>query len=341
MPSTNRIEKLTPAQEALIPIIRDRAIQRALFDKPEVDVKRAREAINWLYEKAGKRTPKYFISVSSPLALQFAANLLKNHGAQVGAQVWAQVRDQVGDQVRDQVWAQVWDQVWAQKIEFYSWAYTGLGWDAYWFPFGEYFKEIGVLKYQDFEQYAEILESGIFMSLQFENCAIVCERPQIIHRNETHQLHYDQGPAIKWRDGYEMYLLFGVRFEKELYWKIINQEITIKDMMENIPNADQRSVALVMAEPKKLLKHVNAKLVSTGKKPTRAKEPTRLYEIPNFLDTGETEFCMTMACPSTARPFLEWVLPEIGRKHDADLAQAVAFQITKEQYMAIPPDQEA
>jgi hypothetical protein len=59
------------------------------------------------------------------------------------------------------------------------------------------------------------------------------------------------------------------------------------------------------------------------------------------MDTGETEYAMTMACPSTARPFLEWVLPAIGAKHDADLAQASAFGISKEQYMAIAPGDEA
>jgi len=250
--------------------------------------------------------------------------------------VYYQVYDQVRGQVRGQVSGQVRD----QKMQYYS-PYIGLAWDANWVSFGEFFKEIGILKNSDFEQYAEILESGIFMSIQLDNCAIVCERPKIIHRNEAHALHYDQGAAISWNDGYEIYALHGVRFEKNLYWKVVNQEITITDMLKNIPNADQRSVALVMTKPDELLKHMNAELVSTGLKPTRAKQPTKLYKVPNFMETGDTEYCMTMACPSTDRPFLEWVQPEIGKKHDADLAQATAFGISKKQYMAIAPGDEA
>jgi hypothetical protein len=223
----------------------------------------------------------------------------------------------------------------------FSWSWTNLAGDSGFTAFAEYFKEIGVLRHTDFEHYKEILDSGVFMSLQFENCAIVCERPQIIHRNDAERLHYDHGPAITWRDGYELYYLHGVAFDKDLYWKVVNREIGIEDILKNIPNADQRSVALVMADPEKFLGQADAKLVSTSLKPTRAKEPTKLYEVPNFMGTGKTEYAMTMFCPSTERPFLEWVEPSTGAKHDADLAQAVAFGITKEQYMQIAPNDEA
>src|SRR5882762_1787874 len=106
-----KLETLSPEQEKLMAVVCDRSIDRALFNAPEIDVVKAHESINWLYEKAGKVAPKYFLHVSSPLGLQYAANLMKAPGDQVRDQVWAQVGAQVWDQVRDQVWAQVGAQV--------------------------------------------------------------------------------------------------------------------------------------------------------------------------------------------------------------------------------------
>lgn len=93
-------------------------------------------------------------------------------------------------------------------------------------------------------------------------------------------------------------------------------------------NADQRAVAVQMLRPDRLLKQVNAKLIHTGIK------GTELYEVPNFMDTGDTEYCMKMEHPSIKGKFyIEWVEPKIGEQKDADLAQAVAFGFTKEQYL--------
>jgi hypothetical protein len=66
-----------------------------------------------------------------------------------------------------------------------------------------------------------------------------------------------------------------------------------------------------------------------------------LYEVPNFLDTNETEYCMVMQDGSTDRVFLEWVEPSIGRQSNADLAQASGWidsngnPIPEEDYLAL------
>jgi hypothetical protein len=41
-----KLKKLTNKQESLIPVVRDKAIYRALFDKPSLDVERAHVAMN-------------------------------------------------------------------------------------------------------------------------------------------------------------------------------------------------------------------------------------------------------------------------------------------------------
>ena len=101
-----KLETLTPQQEALIPVVKNEWIKLALLDGDEFDDEQARRSLEWLYALANKKKP-ITILVDSPLAMQYAANILAHTKG-------AQVRDQVWDQVRDQVWAQVEDQVWAQ-----------------------------------------------------------------------------------------------------------------------------------------------------------------------------------------------------------------------------------
>ena len=108
--------------------------------------------------------------------------------------------------------------------------------------------------------------------------------------------------------------------------------LTAQEAMQ-IRNSEQRMVAIRYLRPDRLLKQLNAKLIHTGIK------RTKLYEVPNFMDTGEAEYCMFMVDGSTPREFVEWVPPEIGKQADADLAQAHAWGLPKEDYLTL--EQEA
>jgi hypothetical protein len=123
------IEQLTKEQEAAIPAHVEKALKPLLTGVP-TNKEQATTAIQRLYEFCGLKKPMV-IFVSSPIAAQLAAYLLKTSGSiacqqvdsqvggqvrdqvgrQVGDQVGSQVRRQVGSQVRDQVDSQVWSQV--------------------------------------------------------------------------------------------------------------------------------------------------------------------------------------------------------------------------------------
>ena len=120
-----KIEKLTPEQEALIPVVRQEWLDKIFKCDQPLDRGLATKQIKWLY-KLSKQEEPLIVFVSSPLAAQYAVHYTKefltilkkepkaqnkNVWAQVGDQVRAQVRAQVGDQVRDQVGDQVWEQV--------------------------------------------------------------------------------------------------------------------------------------------------------------------------------------------------------------------------------------
>ena len=103
-----KIESLTEAQIAQLPIYRDKWLKIGLSTDP-LDFEAAKAAAMKCYKLAGLEAPKYFYRFQSPYSAAIGATMLKHRD-----QVWAQVGAQVGDQVGDQVWAQVWDQVGAQ-----------------------------------------------------------------------------------------------------------------------------------------------------------------------------------------------------------------------------------
>ena len=116
-----RIDRLTPEQEAMLPVVRDEWLAHGLATGP-ADREEAVAGVRAAYEATGLEPPPLVVWLDSPLAGAIGTAMLRNLPKPGGDQVWDQVRDQVWvqvgdqvrDQVRDQVWAQVGDQVWAQ-----------------------------------------------------------------------------------------------------------------------------------------------------------------------------------------------------------------------------------
>ena len=207
--------------------------------------------------------------------------------------------------------------------------------EFYWFVFEyEYCKnpDSGRLpnendqKYLDYsELLLQALEYGAGYRTEWEDTLYIVPLP-LVKIDDRNRFHSDANPAIRWKGGKELYYLQGVNFEKPLWEKITSQKITAKEVMQ-IRDSDQRTIAISMLRPDRLLKQLNAKLIDTGKK------GTKLYRIDNFMDTGETEYCMWMRDWSTPREFIEFVEPEVGKSKDADLCQAHAFGVDLKEYL--------
>jgi len=190
-------------------------------------------------------------------------------------------------------------------------------------------------KYLEYSQLLfDAIKLGAGYRVEWEDTLYIAPTP-LVYIDAQNRFHSDQYPAIRWSNK-EIYYLQGEQFEKPLWDKIVTEKATIKDVM-NIRNNDKRAIAFQMLKPKRLLKAIDAKLINTGEK------GTRLYQVDNFAqkvlgedwnDTIEnkTEYCMVMDCP-TSRVFLEWVDPKIGEIKDADLAQATALGVSKQDYL--------
>ena len=242
-----RIEKLTTEQIALMTTIRDEWISK--LETLKFDKQKAKEGIEWLYEFTGLKKPA-ILFLSSPLACQFAANILGGTTANVGDNVRANVRANVGANVRanvganvgDNVWDNVWDNVRDMKLKFYEFASHGSIWDYNWLAFYSYFERIGMdLKNKDFYKFRDLINSGIYDMVQLDGLCIVSKLPDQIHRIESNGrkvLHADGKPAIEWDDGYKLWFLNGINVPQILA-ETPAHELTL-DYYKELSSADHR-----------------------------------------------------------------------------------------------------
>ena len=296
--TTKKIETLTPDQWAAMRLYREDQRREALrTDKIDPDA--ARSAVSVLYATAGLPAPKYMIVLDSPVQCLMARGLMRlgNNGDQLGDQLWdqlggqlgAQLGDQLGDQLRDQLRDQLGDQLGEQPRDqlgdqlgdqLYQQTFFVGGWDAFWLAFYDYARKIGV-KYlpktdaalDAYRAYA----AACGVSYLYPGAAFISDRPDRILFDHMRRLHADDGPALRWRDGYGICAWHGLRIPGELIEK--RHEMTPKSITA-ISNAEHRRAAMEIYAhvhgPNKFVKDLGATIVSSDKCHGR---PRRLYRL--------------------------------------------------------------
>ena len=227
MSPTKKIEKLPPEIEAALPAIRDEWLAVGLFTAP-ADRAEAERGAMLAYEAAGLARPEIVIWLDSPFAGCLGAALLSatgktQVGAQVRDQVWAQVRDQVGGQVRDQASRAVYGQH-----------------ESGWLAWVDTFRRAGVPNLERVEGLALVAHSAGWW-WPFKGAVILTDRPERLERDERGRLHSEAGPAIRYRDGWGIYAVHGVRVEP---WIIDNPEQITAEKITKEENMEVRRVML-------------------------------------------------------------------------------------------------
>ncbi len=193
---------------------------------------------------------------------------------QVRDQVEDQVEDQVGDQVWDQVGYQVWDQVGDHvgnhvlgqvkdqvgDIKHYYFSsylnYSDYGWLSSYDFFNSELQCFNEKLKEKLEMIIDYINAGVFMSIQLRGLCIVCPFPTYIKRNNNNDLHCEDGHCLEFEDGYKMYCLDGIRFDRkgqeELYWKIVKHKLTLPEILA-IEDIDQRAIALKYCNAKSII----------------------------------------------------------------------------------------
>lgn len=177
-------KRVTTYDEALGVAVRDEWIDRAIGGRDGVNEDAIRRALPLLYR--GMDTPEIVI-VDSPMAAQKEASRLIN-GGKSGA----------------------------LKYTERSW-YASLGWSASWGAYIDYCLRAGAIipgdrGYEDIVTYRDYLrDSGAWYVITLRGWIIVSRPPCEVHRDERGRLHREDGPAIKWRDGWCVYAWHGTR----------------------------------------------------------------------------------------------------------------------------------
>lgn len=331
------LKKLTQEQKELMPKIVERftlSIQQG-----ETDEEKVKEMVYWLYEMSNLQKPEVIV-VDSPLAIQYLLNMKEaSVGANVGANVWANVRANVWDNVWDNVGDNVRDNVERSKGLFFTFGYYGIQtYDVDWLSFYQYFTEIDVLNDDKFNRYVNLtMDAGIFMAVYLDGLAVVSRKPEYIKRNEQMFMHCIDGPAIRFKDGYELYYLNGVSFSKELFERVTSGEMPYKDIVA-LQDIDQRTQAMRFGDPVQFFRDMDAKELDQEVKTLPDGTPIgyTLYEVPPKEKVfTQTAYFMMYTCPSTNKQYMSGV-----PKFDT-VADAMAWKQSDEWHTVTPEEWKA
>jgi hypothetical protein len=210
------ITQLTPEQEALLPKFRDEWFKIGSCCEPANRVA-TQEAITGLYAKAGKDVPP-FTWVNSPLeALKLIAD--DKHGGDLS-------------QARSEVWNALHGQT-----------------NAYWVAFYKYCRDVLGVTYErndEFNLWEKVtLNAGWWWP--YEEACICCERPETIQwetdspADRPPRLHSLTGPAIKFRDGYTIFCIRGIRVNERY---VLQPETITVEEIEKESNQEIRRILI-------------------------------------------------------------------------------------------------
>lgn len=247
----NKIVSLTKEQEDYISIFREEKRKIAL-NTDTIDVELAKESIRNLYTSSELKEPSTILVFQSPYQCLLERNRILE-------------KTQKTKNSTDKT---------------YQFNYFSGNWDQYWISLYEFAQLIGVV-YEDktkkkFEAYKKYSETcGI--SYLYEDIAFISDRPEHIKFDHMRRLHNEDGPALKYRDGYSVYSWHGIRVKSNVIeekHKIKPGEILAEQNVEM-----RRVLTEIYAQmygPNKLIKDLNAKQLSTDLSHERER---KLYEI--------------------------------------------------------------
>ena len=246
MKTRKRIERLTAAQTARFGEYVERWTAIGLSTEP-ADRPTAEAAIATMYRCGGLEPPQHIVWCKSPLSMLLTAAVLRRRdsvGASVRDSVGASVRDSVGATVRDSVedsvgasvgasvrdsvgatvedsvrasagasvGASVWDSVRASVGDL-----VGGQHEAYWLAFYAYFREVCGIE-EETKQLDGLLalSKSAGWALPYRDICFVSERHTTLLRDERGRLHAEDGPAVRYPDGWAVWAWHGVRVPQEV-----------------------------------------------------------------------------------------------------------------------------
>lgn len=287
---SKKLENLTPAQEEKLRGYAfkwlDKILKYQLLEN--WDDAKAIKYGELLYEMAGLEKPTVIIGDSPKDIHDKAVVLAKKEG--------------ITDSIPFSSYINASDYGWLAFCEFYIDEFPG---------------EMEKDKEEKFWQLKDIMDSGVFMSIQREKFYFISKPPKYIERDNEFRLHSVKGPALEFIDGYKQYYIHGRQTEAKYV-----EGFTFNDFIKE-KNADNQAAMISVIKEresspvegvKALMGFLNAEVVdeqeithSSGRT-----EIVRLYKtkksfpfLNDHLGKSGCPYAFTeMVCPSTDTTFL-------------------------------------
>ncbi len=292
-----KIEKLTPEQEAKIDVYRDMYLAKFFNNPKEAELEEVTEYIHWFYETFDVSPNKKPIVVlcDSPYECLVEINKVENNGV-------------------------------FNKENFKWYAYSSsLSAFNSWVSFCDFFDK-EVVKLDDselFNKYKKILDLNIFWSNAFENYVFVSKNAIRFNRDTQNNLHSISEKAIEFKDGYGFYFIHGVNIVDSLWEKLQADTYTFEDFVKET-NEEVKNAVITFFMEKYGNEYVfrflseNLKEVDTyvdKKSEQYLKGTTMGMNVGVYTlfkgQMGNTELAFVRCyCPSTDRMFFLGVDPE-------------------------------
>ncbi|MBD2006834.1 MULTISPECIES: DUF6745 domain-containing protein [Cyanophyceae] len=235
--SQKKIEKLTPEQEALIPLYRDKWRNIAYSTEP-IDREKAAEAVKEAYNLIALSEPK-IIFCDSPYSAD--NQWLSKESREFTDDSYGRVSQELEYKLWDKLMGQLWEKMrsYFETEELHTHLHNQvsskigmeLGFELSIFGYCLDIEEwsssgvfiefcVFVLNLNCTENLKEWI---VFQSIvkncgwiyPYEKIAIICDRPRVLSLDNQQRLHAEGSPAIQFADGYSLYAYHGVRLPEK------------------------------------------------------------------------------------------------------------------------------
>jgi len=273
-----KITELTAEQEKMLDVYRDKWIAVGLATEP-VDMAAATAAICSAYRSADLPAPTRFYKAASPVS---AIALIKEIALADGTKM--------------------------TDSEILSEMFYG-NHDANWLGFYQYFRD--VLNIEECHKLDGLIDlaSHCGWLSAYEDVVVFQDRPEYIKFDEVERLHCEDGPAIRYRDGYSIYSWHGTRIPEEWITKKAELAAVTALTWENV---EQRRCACEILGWARVLRELDATVIDADEDPMIG----TLVEV-QLPDFDDREKFLKVVC-ATGREFAMPVPPEMTTALEAN-----------------------
>lgn len=228
-----KIEQLTPEQEAMIPAYREKWIKIGTCCDP-CNFEESKKYAKMAYKAAGLKCPNKFYLVDSPIAAAELEVKLTNEHNKLDKKAY---NNDIYRALNSQIYG-----------------YHEAGWLSY---YDFMWNEVGIEECAKLEGLIGLAKNCGWWA-PYDKCVIFQHRHEELHLDEEFRIHNDNGPAIRYRDGFSIWSIHGVRVNEQIVMR--PKTLTVKQINHET-NQDVRSIMINRFGWENYLEKSNAKCI--------------------------------------------------------------------------------